>query len=299
LAEGSATLSLFEWDYREDSVFYATPPHLPIHYEWYASLEKAVQNPRQGLSGYDALYAFHASPSTHYHMPSTFPPEEAVGLAPGQHAQTTTITTDGQASYNDSNHPGAPWLRWREGCGQPGLTVIDQDQTIQCPFVRYAVYNGILFMLGTEGVGQKQFAKLLYAESPNEEELPVDAESDLDLLVRDVPFNFALEQALDTLGDPGVLAEVAHLRTLAAHVPIYSGLTQAVQELSEAIHKFQKAFSDQTGKMVIQLEATKKQMQAAWITERVQAAIVDLSRAGRLQGQFYWPHILDMPEDPG
>jgi hypothetical protein len=47
---------------------------------------------------------------------------------------------------------------------------------------------------------------------------------DLELFVKDVPFNFAVDQAVESLGDLGVLAKVAQLHTLIACVPIYSEL---------------------------------------------------------------------------
>jgi hypothetical protein len=59
---------------------------------------------------------------------------------------------------------------------------------------------------------------------------------DLDPFIHDCPFNFAFEQALQHVGDLGMLAEVARLCTLLAHIPIYSELAQSIQELSTAVH---------------------------------------------------------------
>jgi hypothetical protein len=44
-------------------------------------------------------------------------------------------------------------------------------------------------------------------------------------------FNFALEQALDSLEDPGALAEVARLWMLVAKIPIYADLAQKFKGL--------------------------------------------------------------------
>jgi hypothetical protein len=82
------------------------------------------------------------------------------------------------------------------------------------------------------------------------------------------------------------------------HIPIYSKLTQAIQELSNAVHKFQKHFNDKTSQVVIQLEATKKHMEAAHILTCVQATLLDLMHSRQLQGQFYWPYIPGMPKNP-
>jgi len=106
------------------------------------------------------------------------------------------------------------------------------------------VYDGIPYKLGTEGAGQQQFARELFAGSRRAINVPGVSDKDLKIFTQDLPFNFTLEQALDSLDDPGALAKVAQLHTLVVRVPVYAELVQNVQELSEAIHKFQKSFSD-------------------------------------------------------
>lgn len=169
---------------------------------------------------------------------------------------------------------------------------------MQCPYIRYGVYDGTPYELGTEGVGGLQFARKMYAE-------PQDAfsgarvdDTDLEIFVKDTPFNYAIEQALDHLSDPGVLAEVSRLRTLVAQLPIYADLARVVQELSNAVHQFQKHFNEKTGEFVVNLDATKKRMEAARASSRVQFALTDLARMRQLRGRFYWPDIPGMPEDP-
>jgi len=72
---------------------------------------------------------------------------------------------------------------------------------------------------------------------------------------------------------------------------------QNVQELLEAVHKFQKSFSDHTGQTVIQLEATKHQMETAHIWSQTHVTLRDLAHARELQGQFYWPDLPGMLEN--
>jgi hypothetical protein len=86
---------------------------------------------------------------------------------------------------------------------------------------------------------------------------------DLDVFTQDSPFNFALEQGLEALGDPGALAEVVRLCALVVQVPVYSLLAQAIQELSKAVNKFQNYFNNKAGQMLIQLDVTKWHMAAA------------------------------------
>ncbi len=140
-----------------------------------------------------------------------FPLEEASRLSSGQATSTDDPSTDTTVLPDEAIYPGTPWVRWWEGCGRPGYQAVHQNRTIQCPFVRYGVYEGILYELGSKGVGHPQFARELYAAPQQLEEPAADEERSLDVFVWDVPFNFALEQALESLEDPGVLTKVARL----------------------------------------------------------------------------------------
>jgi hypothetical protein len=113
------------------------------------------------------------------------------------------------------------------------------------------MYNGIPFELGSKGIGHPQFTRELYAVLQQREEPIADEEQSLDMFVCDMPINFAIEQALKSLEDPGILAKFTRLRTLVTCIPVYAELVQAVQELSNAIHKFQKYFNDKTSQVVI------------------------------------------------
>jgi hypothetical protein len=117
--------------------------------------------------------------------------------------------------------------------------------------------------MGTEGAGETQFAQEQFAELQPLLEVPGVDNRDLEIFIKDIPFNFTFEQALESLGDPGVLAKVARLRNLIAQVLIYAKLARSVQELSKTVHKFQKGFNDRAGQLVIHLEATKRWIEAA------------------------------------
>ena len=124
---------------------------------------------------------------------------------------------------SNQEHPGAPWFHWCPDSRHPGYWVIPQGRTIQCSYIRYSIYNGVPYEMGTEGLRRPQFARAMYATP----KLPVEAgveDHDLNPFVHNCPFNFAFEQALQHVSDPGMLAEVARLRTLVARIPIYSKL---------------------------------------------------------------------------
>ena len=105
-------------------------------------------------------------------------------------------------------HPGLPWFKWDEKSGHPGYRAVDQGRVIQCPYIWYGVHQGVPYEMGTEGAESYQFARELYAYPRPLVDAPNANDRDLDIFTQDVPFNFAAEQVLDRLDDPGALAEV-------------------------------------------------------------------------------------------
>jgi hypothetical protein len=85
-----------------------------------------------------------------------------------------------------------------------------------------------------------------------------------------------MEQALESLEDLGALAEVVCLHTLIAHIPVYTELVHSVQELLETVHKFQKGFNKKMSQVILQLEVTKKRMEAIQIKLCTHLALQEL-----------------------
>jgi len=59
--------------------------------------------------------------------------------------------------------------------------------------------------MGTEGVGHPQFMRELYTCPQSPIKIPGLNDADLNIFVQDLPFNFTIEQALEHMGDLGVL----------------------------------------------------------------------------------------------
>ncbi len=85
---------------------------------------------------------------------------------------------------------------------------------------------------------------------------------------------------------------------LSTRIPVYAKLVQAVQDLSSAMHKFHKQFNNKAGQLVLQLEATKKRMEGAWMCSRVQNILLELTHSWELWGRFYWPRIPSLLKHP-
>jgi len=81
-----------------------------------------------------------------------------------------------------------------------------------------------VYKIGTKGAGQLQFSQEVYLVL----QLPLKILGvdnwDLELFVKDIPFNFIIKQAMESLGDLGILAKVVQFHTLIAHILVYAKL---------------------------------------------------------------------------
>ncbi len=73
-------------------------------------------------------------------------------------------------------------------------------------------------------------------------------DKDLDVFIRDLPYNFTIKQALEQLEDPRVLAKVGQYQTLSAGIPFFAKMVKTVQELTKAIYKFYTTFKSSAKK---------------------------------------------------
>ena len=85
----------------------------------------------------------------------------------------------------------------------------EQKEPIELPFVRYALLNDTPMILGTEGHKEAIYGhKLKALPTPPLSWTTTCNDRELDLLVTDYPFNFAIDTTLFHMGDPGVLSDI-------------------------------------------------------------------------------------------
>lgn len=199
------------------------------------------------------------------------------------------------SNEGEMQHPGPPWFRWFAESGRPPFRVWYKDKIINCTYLRYKVEGGITYEMGTEGEGQQEFQREIRACPQTGSEDPTVNEGDIEFLTRDLPFNFAIEQALERLGDPGLLADVGRLRALCAGIPVFAEMVETIQELTKSVYKFHTTFNGQVARLVDGIAETKRRLEKAHVRSRVQKALQSLVQSGELRGGMYWP---DMPEIP-
>jgi len=236
----SSLANLYDLSYpSKDSIFTGSPfPQSPIDYEGGIQSEFNNFDSEQGLDTYDTLYLFHNESTVAEGIPAMFPSPCSSTECANQTTHINFTPSESTASFTAPGHPGAPWFHWTEGSGHSGYQVMHNGQSIQCQYLRYGVYDSVLYEMGTEGAGEPQFARKVCSVLCPPLEVPRVDDWNLNLFIKDILFNFTVEKALESLGDLGALAEVMRLCMLIVCIPVYTELTRSVQELLEAVHKF-------------------------------------------------------------
>ena len=246
-------------DYNGSSEPAAQPPFSPIDYEEGASNEEGPYAWRQGMAIEPEEY--NSDEGRAYFC-----------LAEDRSVEDTEVTS----------HPGSPWFRWHVESRRLEFRVWYQGKIVSCKFLHYRVEGEVMYKMGTEGKDQQQFQWELHACLQPELEGSTVNNKDLNIFIRDSPFNFAVEQALEQLGDPGVLADVGHLQTLSTGIPVFAEMVEMVQELTKAMYSFHTTFNSQVACLVNQLGNTKGRLEWAHVCSHVQNALFNLSQSGDL-----------------
>ncbi len=106
--------------------------------------------------------------------------------------------------------PPPPWFKCPDVPTVPQVIIENkQGELNELPFVRYALLDNTLMILGTQGCKEAVYGcELTALPTPPLPWMMTCNDGELDLLVTDYPFNFTLDTALFHLGDPSILGDV-------------------------------------------------------------------------------------------
>ena len=117
-------------------------------------------------------------------------------------------------SHNSEQVLDPPWFLKPRLPEMPAITAVNQhEQTIELPYMRYALIDKEPMLLGTNRKGGKVYGEYLQAVPMLGMWLHewVD-DMALDELYTDYPFNWTQQLALFYLGDASIFADVHHYR---------------------------------------------------------------------------------------
>jgi hypothetical protein len=117
-------------------------------------------------------------------------------------------------SHHSKQIPDPPWFLKPQLPDMPAITTVNQQgQTIELPYMRYALMDEEPMLLGTDKKGGDVYREYLQATPMPDMQLHARVDDlALDELYTDYPFNWMQQLALFHLGDAGILADVHRYR---------------------------------------------------------------------------------------
>jgi hypothetical protein len=128
--------------------------------------------------------------------------------------------------------------------------------------------------------------------------LPTASSKDPSIFVDDSTFNFPVNQALDQLDDPSLLAEVARYRALNSQLPMVVRNAALTEEIAQCVVTIQKREQEANRAFLSMLDETRRRLEAGQARPRVEREMVRLAQQQELGGRFYWMGLPGMPEHP-
>ena len=178
------------------------------------------------------------------------------------------------APVEGPQHPGPPWYQWADMPGHPPFVVKVREQDVVMPFLQFKDINSKPHQLGTEGAGQMIHGRPILG-GPVEGEVD-NHDEDLEMLVSEPTYNFALAQALDYLDDPGVLSKVACFCNYAMQLPVVLDQSRMFHNLVMAFGAFQEWFNDENQAFLGRMEQCWQRLVARRVQARVDWAMLQL-----------------------
>jgi hypothetical protein len=113
-------------------------------------------------------------------------------------------------SHHSEQVPDPPWFLKPRLPDTPAITTVNQQgQTIELPYMWYALMDEEPMLLGTDKKGEDMYGEYLQAIPMHNMQLHARVNDlALDELYTDYPFNWMQQLALFHLGDAGILADV-------------------------------------------------------------------------------------------
>ena len=170
------------------------------------------------------------------------------------------------------------------------------DIILTFPFLRYLEKGCETYIIGCMARGQPAYYKLVLLQPVAA--LSTASEKDPSIFIDDPTFNFPVNQALDQLDDPSLLAEVARYRALNAQLPMVIRNVALIEEMAQVVTTIQKWEQEANRAFLSMLDETQRRLEAGQARPRVEREMVKLAQQQQLGGRFYWMGSPGMPEHP-
>ena len=201
-----------------------------------------------------------------------------------------------QEEEEDDGYPGPPWFRWQDIPGHPPFQRQEGEVLLTFPFLRYLEKGCDTYIVGCMARGQPAYYKPVLLRPVAA--LSTASDKDPSIFVDDSTFNFPVNQALDQLDDPALLAEVARYRALNMQLPMVVRNAALMEEIVQSMATIQKREQEANRAFLSMLDETRRRLEAGQARPRVEREMVRLAQQQQLGGRFYWMGLPGMPEHP-
>ena len=196
-------------------------------------------------------------------------------------------------------YPRALWMHWHDLPGIPTFAVNDNRQMKALPYVSFWEILGHTLQVGTEGLGCQPYSHEVLLGPLDLIPGSTADDCDLDYFIKDPTFNFVVNQAIESLDDPGLTAKVVWLYAMHLQLPIVIKCTKLVKHLMRSFQAFHKAHHSHNESFMKHLDEYKNCLIAGQAHSCVEHTAIDLAQQGKVGRHFYWPSLPGFPKHPG
>ena len=169
--------------------------------------------------------------------------------------------------------------------------------------MRYALLNDALMILGTQGREEAIYRHELKAlPVPPLPWMSMCDDGELDLLVTDYPFNFALDTALFHIRDPGILGDVYQFCQAYPCLMALKREGESLRNTLATLQKEQATHLERVQAHIKEVEEVKAQLVAARVCSHIEPVMAHLAVDGIIPNamfnQYFRPIGTGHPNEP-
>ena len=203
---------------------------------------------------------------------------------------TTELDLDVQ-KISEVQHPGPPWFQWSDTPAHGGFIVEIGGKQTTLPYLCYREVKGKTYQYGTEGAERPIWAREVTLAPTEQPEGDWPSDDEVGYFNRDPSFNFVVNQAIDILDDPGLVAEVGRFRYLSNQMPVVLERSELIREMMDSLESYKDKVKNMNDQFTHEYYQCVERLKAGHARSRVEHAARSLAQSHQAGGRFYWPGV--------
>ena len=182
-----------------------------------------------------------------------------------------------------------PWFLKPRLPDMPAVTAVNQQgQTIELPYMRYALMDEEPMLLGTDKKGGDVYGEYLQATPMRDMQLHARVDDlALDELYTDYPFNWTQQLALFHLGDAGILADVHRYRQSYLKLKLLKNENERLSRILLYVQGEHEQHNKEIEGLLEQVKMVKQRLVDARVLSRIAPVMQRMAIEGKIPDPFY------------